>query len=69
MVLASPGFMDNGSSRELLELWAPDARNAVIITGYSVEGTMARVSSFFDVSSTFSYPYRIFKIVPKRLSV
>ncbi|PVG03158.1 Metallo-hydrolase/oxidoreductase [Serendipita vermifera] len=42
VVLASPGFMDNGSSRELLELWAPDARNAVIITGYSVEGTMAR---------------------------
>jgi cleavage and polyadenylation specificity factor subunit 3 len=42
--------MDNGSSRELLELWAPDARNAVIITGYSVEGTMARVS---DVDNTF----------------
>jgi cleavage and polyadenylation specificity factor subunit 3 len=44
VVLASPGFMDNGSSRELLELWAPDPRNAVIVTGYSVEGTMARVS-------------------------
>lgn len=42
VVLASPGFMDNGSSRELLELWAPDPRNAVIVTGYSVEGTMAR---------------------------
>lgn len=36
--------MDNGSSRELLELWAPDPRNAVIVTGYSVEGTMARAS-------------------------
>ncbi|KAI0341996.1 Metallo-hydrolase/oxidoreductase [Trametopsis cervina] len=42
VVLASPGFMTNGPSRELLELWAPDSRNGVIITGYSIEGTMAR---------------------------
>lgn len=31
-------------SRELLELWAPDNRNGLIVTGYSVEGTLARVS-------------------------
>lgn len=37
--------MDSGSSRELLELWAPDPRNGLIITGYSVEGTLAKVSS------------------------
>ncbi|TFK83786.1 Metallo-hydrolase/oxidoreductase [Polyporus arcularius HHB13444] len=42
VVLASPGFMNNGPSRELLELWAPDSRNGLIVTGYSVEGTMAR---------------------------
>ncbi|KAG8901967.1 endoribonuclease ysh1 [Tulasnella sp. 403] len=42
VVLASPGFLHTGPSRELLELWAPDARNGLIITGYSVEGTMAR---------------------------
>ncbi|OCH95063.1 Metallo-hydrolase/oxidoreductase [Obba rivulosa] len=42
VVLASPGFVQSGPSRELLELWAPDSRNGVIITGYSVEGTMAR---------------------------
>lgn len=36
--------MTSGPSRELLELWAPDSRNGVIITGYSIEGTMARVS-------------------------
>lgn len=42
VVLASPGFMTSGASRELLELWAPDSRNGVIITGYSIEGTMAR---------------------------
>ena len=45
VVLASPGFMDVGPSRELFELWAPDSRNGVIITGYSIEGTLARVSS------------------------
>ncbi|KAF8546925.1 hypothetical protein OG21DRAFT_1490689 [Imleria badia] len=43
VVLASPGFMDSGSSRELFELWAVDSRNrnGLIITGYSVEGTLA----------------------------
>ncbi|TFK96328.1 beta-lactamase-like protein [Pterulicium gracile] len=42
VVLASPGFMQVGASRELFELWAPDSRNGLIITGYSVEGTPAR---------------------------
>ncbi|KAF8893375.1 Metallo-hydrolase/oxidoreductase [Infundibulicybe gibba] len=42
VVLASPGFMQVGPSRELFELWAPDSRNGLIITGYSVEGTLAR---------------------------
>jgi cleavage and polyadenylation specificity factor subunit 3 len=41
-VLASPGFLQTGPSRELLELWAPDSRNGLIITGYSIEGTLAR---------------------------
>jgi Cft2 family RNA processing exonuclease len=44
VVLASPGFMQTGPSRELFELWCPDSRNGLIITGYSVEGTLARVS-------------------------
>lgn len=43
-MLASPGFMQIGPSRELFELWAPDSRNGLIITGYSIEGTLARVS-------------------------
>ncbi|KAG7449534.1 Metallo-hydrolase oxidoreductase [Guyanagaster necrorhizus] len=42
VVLASPGFMHSGPSRELFELWAPDSRNGLIITGYSIEGTPAR---------------------------
>lgn len=46
VVMASPGFLTNGVSRELLEKWAPDPRNGLIITGYSVEGVMARVSPF-----------------------
>ena len=45
VVLASPGFMQVGPSRELFELWAPDSRNGLIITGYSIEGTLARVSA------------------------
>ncbi|KAH9048358.1 beta-lactamase-like protein [Lactarius hengduanensis] len=42
VVLASPGMLQPGTSRELFELWAPDPRNGLIITGYSVEGTLAR---------------------------
>ncbi|KAH7888850.1 beta-lactamase-like protein [Phlebopus sp. FC_14] len=42
VVLASPGFMQAGSSREIFELWAPDPRNGLIITGYTIEGTLAR---------------------------
>lgn len=37
-------MLQSGTSRELFELWAPDSRNGLIVTGYSVEGTPARVS-------------------------
>ena len=42
VMLASPGMLQNGVSRSLLERWAPDQKNGVVITGYSVEGTMAK---------------------------
>ncbi|KAI4136723.1 MAG: hypothetical protein L6R39_007645, partial [Caloplaca ligustica] len=42
VMLASPGMFQNGVSRELLERWAPSEKNGVVITGYSVEGTMAK---------------------------
>ncbi|PWW77399.1 Metallo-hydrolase/oxidoreductase [Tuber magnatum] len=42
VMLASPGMLQNGVSRELLERWCPDPRNGLVITGYSVEGTMAK---------------------------
>ncbi|KAH0021122.1 Metallo-hydrolase/oxidoreductase, partial [Aureobasidium melanogenum] len=38
-----PGMLQNGVSRALLERWAPDPKNGVIVTGYSVEGTMAKM--------------------------
>jgi cleavage and polyadenylation specificity factor subunit 3 len=43
VMLASPGMMQNGASRELLERWAPSDQNGVVVTGYSVEGTMAQI--------------------------
>lgn len=36
--------MQLGTSRELFEMWAPDPRNGLIVTGYSIEGTLAFVS-------------------------
>jgi cleavage and polyadenylation specificity factor subunit 3 len=41
-MIASPGMLQTGTSRELLERWAPSERNGVVMTGYSVEGTMAK---------------------------
>ncbi|WFD06387.1 endoribonuclease ysh1 [Malassezia vespertilionis] len=65
VMMASPGFMQNGISRELLERWAPDKRNGVIVNGYSVEGTMAR-----DILSD---PEEIMGLsgqrIPRRMSV
>jgi cleavage and polyadenylation specificity factor subunit 3 len=43
VMLASPGMLQSGMSRILLERWAPDPRNGVLMTGYNVEGTMARI--------------------------
>lgn len=42
VVLASPGMMQSGLSRELFENWCTDNRNGVIIAGYCVEGTLAK---------------------------
>jgi len=65
VVLASPGFCQSGPSRELLELWAPDARNGFILTGYSVEGTMARdiLNEPDEIMSTKG------NVIPRKISV
>lgn len=41
VVLASPGMMQSGLSRELFEKWCTNKRNGVILAGYAVEGTLA----------------------------
>ncbi|XP_074660015.1 cleavage and polyadenylation specificity factor subunit 3-like [Tubulanus polymorphus] len=43
VVMASPGMMQSGLSRELFEAWCTDKRNGVIIAGYCVEGTLAKM--------------------------
>ena len=42
VVMASPGMMQSGLSRELFESWCSDKRSGVIIAGYCVEGTLAK---------------------------
>lgn len=42
VVVASPGMLQSGLSRQLFERWCSDKRNTVIIPGYSVEGTLAK---------------------------
>lgn len=67
VVVASPGMLQSGVSRQLLERWAPDPKNAVIMTGYAVEGTMAK--------EILAEPHAIPSIsnpevsIPRRLSV
>ena len=43
VVMASPGMMQSGLSRELFENWCTDRRNGTIMAGYCVEGTLAKV--------------------------
>jgi cleavage and polyadenylation specificity factor subunit 3 len=43
VVMASPGMLQSGLSRELFEMWCEDQRNGVILTGYCVEGTLAKL--------------------------
>ncbi|CAH1767085.1 2575_t:CDS:10, partial [Entrophospora sp. SA101] len=42
VMMASPGMLQSGLSRELFERWCPDKRNGLVITGYCVDGTLAR---------------------------
>lgn len=41
VIMASPGFLQNGISRNIFELICEDERNGVIIAGYTIEGTLA----------------------------
>ncbi len=41
VVMASPGMLQQGLSRELFEAWCSDPRNGLVMPGYSVAGTLA----------------------------
>ena len=42
VMMASPGMLQSGFSRELFDKWCEDARNGVVLAGYSTDGTLAR---------------------------
>ncbi|KAJ2853314.1 endoribonuclease ysh1 [Coemansia erecta] len=65
VVLASPGMLQSGISRQLLERWAPRPENGLIITGYSVEGTLARTI----VNEPESFPALAGGSVARRMTV
>jgi Cft2 family RNA processing exonuclease len=44
VVIASPGMMQSGLSRVLFKSWCGNKKSGVIIAGYCVEGTLAKVS-------------------------
>lgn len=42
VIMASPGMLQSGLSRDLFERWCTDGKNGVIIPGYCVDGTLAK---------------------------
>jgi cleavage and polyadenylation specificity factor subunit 3 len=42
VVMASPGMLQSGLSRELFEAWCTNKRNTCLLPGYCVEGTLAK---------------------------
>lgn len=42
VVMASPGMLQTGFSRELFERWCSSEKNGVVIPGYCVDGTLAK---------------------------
>ncbi|PWA01388.1 hypothetical protein BB558_002517 [Smittium angustum] len=65
VMIASPGMLQNGVSRDLFDRWAPDRRNGLLLTGYSVEGTLARTIMNEPTEVTNQQGMKI----PRRMSV
>ncbi|KAL9691629.1 hypothetical protein QQ045_012054 [Rhodiola kirilowii] len=42
VVMASPSGLQSGLSRQLFDIWCTDKKNACVIPGYVVEGTLAK---------------------------
>ena len=40
--MASPSGLQSGLSRQLFDMWCSDKKNACVIPGYVVEGTLAK---------------------------
>lgn len=41
-MMASPGALQSGLSRQLFDMWCSDRKNACVLPGYVVEGTLAK---------------------------
>eukprot|EP01064_Diplonema_japonicum_P037007 TRINITY_DN8561_c5_g1_i1.p1 TRINITY_DN8561_c5_g1~~TRINITY_DN8561_c5_g1_i1.p1 ORF type:complete len:746 (+),score=210.41 TRINITY_DN8561_c5_g1_i1:83-2239(+) len=65
VVLASPGMLQSGVSRELFEKWCSDEKNGVVIAGYCVANTLARTIQ----SSPSEIQREDGKVLPLRMSV
>lgn len=54
VVMASPGMLQNGQSRDLFERWCHDPQNGLVLTGYCVENTLAKdvLSKPWDITLT-----------------
>jgi Cft2 family RNA processing exonuclease len=42
IIFSSPGMLQSGFSKQLFEMWVTNPKNGVIISGYCVEGTLAK---------------------------
>ena len=47
--MSAPGSMKNGMSRIIFEKWCHNPKNAVFLTGYCVEGTLAMALLIFII--------------------
>ena len=65
VVFASPGMLQSGLSRQLFDAWCQDSRNACVIPGYCVEGTLAK----HILSEPKEVPLLSGQVVPLRMSV
>jgi cleavage and polyadenylation specificity factor subunit 3 len=65
VVFASPGMLQSGLSRNLFEKWCENSNNGIVITGYCVDGTLAR----YLLGEPEKVQLSDKRIVPLRMSV
>merc|ERR1712156_629229 len=76
VILASPGMMQSGLSRELFESWCTDKKNGCVIAGYCVEGTLAKhilsepeeIQTMSGLKLPLKCRFRIFHFLPTRIT-